>query len=479
MAPGDSAPGGPGKEDRPEYNVYRAGAKSRGRRGDRESARSGDGGDPSRREQPPGEGPGYTVYRSRRGLKRPGSLAGAGAGLKGLGDRFRRGEPGDRPPRAPGDPLEPGERPRWHRILRWAAIAAGCWVLLSAVLFVVSAQIQKGKLNDDAKALLGGSPFLLADGQTILVIGTDARPEGSNEAGAETDPECIDAAAAGDPAPSGCEPVRADTLMLVHAGAGKFNKVSIPRDTLASIPGHDPQKINAAYAFGGAALQIETVENFLGIDVNHVVILDFEGFGDFIDAIGGVTVNLPNRVKSYINGGSKNGGVTLKLDRGENHLDGTKALALARTRQNLRDPSEDDTDRAKRQQLILAGIKNQLTSPWRIPANFIRGPWIGWNAPKAMVSDMGGWILPQVALSAAIAGDSGTKILTPAGQTAAGELIVSTGQCRRAVKHLLGGQGEEPPACSPAEAPAPVVAEAPVAVDPTVVPETPIDPVVP
>ncbi len=82
--------------------------------------------------------------------------------------------------------------------------------------------------------------------------------------------------------------------MVVHAGGGSFNKISIPRDTLASIPGEGDQRINAAYAFGGAALQIKTVEDFLGIDINHVVILDFEGFADFIDSIGGVTVNLPD-----------------------------------------------------------------------------------------------------------------------------------------------------------------------------------------
>ena len=71
--------------------------------------------------------------------------------------------------------------------------------------------------------------------------------------------------------------------MLVRAGGGAFEKLSIPRDTFAAIPGAASQKINAAYAFGGAALQIETVEDFLGIDIDHVVILDFEGFADFID----------------------------------------------------------------------------------------------------------------------------------------------------------------------------------------------------
>ena len=183
--------------------------------------------------------------------------------------------------------------------------------------------------------------------------------------------------------------------MVVHAGGGSFDKVSIPRDTLASIPGQGDQRINAAYAFGGAALQIKTVEDFLGIDINHVVILDFEGFADFIDSIGGVTVSLPEKIKSKINGGSTNGGVTLKLDRGENHLDGDQALALARTRENLAHTRGRGLQRHRPRPDPAAhpeGIKSQLTSPWRAPINFIKGPWIGWNAPKAMVSDMGGFV---------------------------------------------------------------------------------------
>jgi LCP family protein required for cell wall assembly len=431
MAPGDSE-----RPDRPEYNVYRAGSKSRGR-GRRAEPKPTER-SPDRGGDAPSEGPGYTVYKARRGFKRSGGGPSLRERLSGRGG---------------GSSRAPGEKPTWRKVARWVLIGAAVWILISFIAFAVSAQIQKSKLNDDAAAELGGFPLLLLDGQNILVIGTDARPEGSNEAGAETKPKCLDAAAHGDPPPSDCLPSRADTLMVVHAGGGSFSKISIPRDTLASIPGEGDQRINAAYAFGGAALQIRTVEDFLGIDINHVVILDFEGFADFIDSIGGVTVSLPQKIKSKINGGSTNGGVTLKLDRGENHLDGQQALALARTRENLAHTDEaaayNDTDRARTQQLILQGIKSQLTSPWRFPINFIKGPWIAWNAPKAMVSDMGGFVLPQVALSAAIGGDSGTKILNPSGASADGALIIPEKQCRNAVRHLLGEGGEKPPQCSP------------------------------
>jgi LCP family protein required for cell wall assembly len=239
--------------------------------------------------------------------------------------------------------------------------------------------------------------------------------------------------------------------MLIRAGGGSFEKLSIPRDALAEIPGAGPQKINSAYVRGGAALQIETVENFLGIEVDHVMLLDFEGFADFIDAIGGVEVDVRNRLKAKIDGGSGQGGITLKLERGEHELDGDQALAYARARNNLWDPSESDLVRAQRQQEVLAAIKGRLTSPWRAPINFIRGPWIAWNAPKAMVTDMGALTLPQLAMALAIGGEAKTTILgRNAEATAAGNLVIPQEDCRKALRRLLGEPPDEDPPCSPA-----------------------------
>lgn len=438
------APGDPERPERPDYNVYRGGSggRGRGRRAEQpkadaeapltpEDASEGD-------DAGSKAGSGYTVYKARRRFSRP-----SGDAIDKVRERFRRGGSGD------GRPLDPSERPLWKRVLKWAAIAAGGWLLLSLLLFVVSAQIQSAKLNDDAAAELGGFPLLVASGQTILVMGTDSRPEGSDEAGAETNPTCLDASAQGDPPPPSCLPSRADTLMLIRAGGGAFEKLSIPRDTFAAIPGEENQKINGAYAFGGAQLQIETIEEFLGIDINHVVILDFEGFADFIDSLGGVQVALREPVKSLISGGASNGGVTLKLERGQNDLDGQQALALARTRENLKDPREGDPERAQRQQLILAGIQDRLTSLTRIPYNFLHAPWIAWNAPRAMVSDMGGLTLPQLAIAAGIGGNSPTQILKPSGTTDGGALVVDQAECRKAVERFLGEPGPRQPACSP------------------------------
>ncbi len=116
--------------------------------------------------------------------------------------------------------------------------------------------------------------------------------------------------------------------MVLRAGGGAFEKLSIPRDTLAAIPGFGNDKINSAYAFGGAELQIETVEDFLGIDINHIAIVDFAGFEDLIDSVGGVKVDLDRQVCNEISGGA----FRIDLGPGEETLSGEKALALARTR---------------------------------------------------------------------------------------------------------------------------------------------------
>ena len=117
--------------------------------------------------------------------------------------------------------------------------------------------------------------------------------------------------------------------MLLRAGGGDFRKLSIPRDTLAQIPGQPENKINSAYATGGARLTVRTIENFLGINVDQVAIIDFDGFRKFIDSIGGVDVQRPTDVCSNVSGT-----FILQLRKGEHTLNGDEAITLARTREN-------------------------------------------------------------------------------------------------------------------------------------------------
>ena len=403
----------------------------------------------------PPERPDYKVYRSRPGLlsrlRTP--------DLAKLRERVgRKGPSGDG-----GERRAPKERPLWRRILKWVGIAALAWIVISFLAFEISSQIQKGKLIDMGSTL-HGNPFLAVSPQTILVIGTDIRSgqfAGSTQAESKS---CLGEVESGKSNGKHCKhgPYRSDTLMLIRAGGGDFRKLSIPRDALANIPGHPENKINSAYAAGGAKLSVRTVEKFLGINVDQVAIVDFDGFRKFIDTIGGINVDVPIDICSTVSGGAFN----LQLEKGEHTLDGFEAITLARTRENnlsassappgvkvqkfcQSPPPITDINRVQFQQLILNGIRSRLTSPLRIPYNFIKGPFIAWNAPKVMVSSMGALTMPQLVFAAGIGFSGGSDVLKPTSTTAAGNLVIPQSECQRAVKKFLGGSPPHAPACSP------------------------------
>jgi LCP family protein required for cell wall assembly len=403
-------------------------------------------------EQRPSGPPEYKVYRARKGFlsrfRKP--------DLSGLRERGRKvpklPRRRDRPDRG-RDSRPP--RLGLRRALKWVGIAAAGWILLSFLAFAVSAQLQAFKLSGDAKSTLHGNPLLLPSAQTILVLGTDARPPDTKEPGAAPSQKCFDQQAHGDAPHDGCSvgQFRADTLMLIRAGGGAFRKLSIPRDSYAEIPGQSPQKINGAYAYGGAGAEVEAIEQFLDIEVDHVAIVDFTGFEALIDAVGGVKVDVPHKLCADISGGAGGGqgGFSLRLGKGENTLDGEKALIYSRIREPSPCPGPgrsaytlgyEDFDREAAQQAVIAGIKDRLTDPLRLPYNFVKGPIIGWDAPKAFVSDMGFLTMPQLILAAAIGGDSKADVLCAHGECPpgpGGSLEVPDSARRRAVNRLLNG----------------------------------------
>jgi LCP family protein required for cell wall assembly len=252
---------------------------------------------------------------------------------------------------------------------------------------------------------LSSGPNMITGTDTVLVIGTDQRPPGSKEPGAF---------AGG---------VRSDTLMLWRIGGGVSRRLSIPRDTLAAIPGHGESKINAAYAYGGPALTIRTVEQLTGVKINHVIIVNLANFPKFIDAIGGIDVTT-GRICSNISGGVKNGGFSLFLRPGSHHLTGIQALTLARTRHNACDAAANDLTREAYQQKILNGIKGRLLSPSIFP----RLPWAAWDAPQAVRTDMGGLTLIGLFIASEIGGSAPVTILKPSGGEylpGAGDVLVT------------------------------------------------------
>ncbi|MEA2154756.1 MAG: hypothetical protein QOE11_896 [Solirubrobacteraceae bacterium] len=348
-------------------------------------------------EDKPGAKPEYRVYRSRKPLlaRRGGGdelarLRGAAAGGGGSG-RTRR-------------PLTAG------RVVRWLLLAILGWILLSAVVFLVSAQIQQGNISDAANASLGGAGYPLWSANNILVLGSDQRTKKTREPGAQTGVG------------------RSDSIMLMRVGGGANSRLSIARDTVVDIPGAGRQKINAAFAIGGTALAVKTVEAYTGVDVNHVVVVSFEDFPALIDAMGGITYQ-GGCVVSRINGGFRNGGYTLRLKAGKSHIDCRQSLALARTRHNDCAKNESDLTRAHRQQKVIAAMRRRLLSPGAL----LRLPFISWRVPSALRSDMSGPTLLGLFAALSVAGSTHNQVLgTFNGQ-------VSEARKRAAVSRFLAG----------------------------------------
>jgi LCP family protein required for cell wall assembly len=339
---------------------------------------------------------------------------------------YRAGDDGGRRGRGrrgPGLPGLPGRRVARAGgtitagiVFKWLLKAALAWTAISLVAFFVSATIHQTGSGGNALGGGGVPPFAATN---ILVLGSDARPKGSKEPGAG----------------GGGGASRSDSMLLLRVGGGVNTRLSIPRDTVVDIPGHGRNKINAAYAFGGAELAVQTVEQFLGVDINHLIEVNFDNFPDLIDAMGGVNYT-GGCVVSRINGGFKNGGYTLRLKNGTTRISGKQALALARTRKNECNRREDDFTRARRQQKLLSAMKSRVLSPW----GFIRGPFIGWNVPKAIKSDMSAPTLLGVFGALATSGNATPKVLKTTPVTlpdGSFGLSVSDGQRVAAVRRFL------------------------------------------
>ena len=175
--------------------------------------------------------------------------------------------------------------------------------------------------------------------QNILIIGSDAR--------------------------SGLAGARSDVIVLMHVAGNRktVNLVHFPRDLYVPIPGRGKDKINAAFAYGGAPLLVQTLQDLVGVPVDHVAIVDFEGFKRMTDAVGGVNV--------YVEESSSGGGHT--FTKGFQQMGGAEALAFVRERKSL---SEGDISRGRRQQAFIKALmlkslsKDVLANPVRL-AQFV------------------------------------------------------------------------------------------------------------
>jgi len=234
-------------------------------------------------------------------------------------------------------------RPRWGRITFVAVLLLGllfgCGVLVS---WLWVRGVDSDLNREDAFSALEGRPPKLVDGAlNILLLGTDSRDPGvSGEAGGAW---------------------RTDTIVIVHIPAShdRAYLVSIPRDLWVYIPtspdgqnGDTMAKINAAYAWGGMPLAVETVEDFTGVHIDHVALIDFGGFVKVTDAVGGVEMTVDQAITSIHP-------PYRTFEAGTRNFTGEEALDYVRQRYQFPD---GDFARMRNQHMFLKALLDKAVS---------------------------------------------------------------------------------------------------------------------
>jgi LCP family protein required for cell wall assembly len=262
-------------------------------------------------------------------------------------------QPDDGAPRYPGPgPAAPERRPRWGRrigiLLVILLLALLAWGVASYLAVRKGVEKANARLPEEARVNLKHQDSLLLSTPTnILVLGTDHAKTAARE-----------------------DANRSDSIMLIRTDPDRHRVwyLSIPRDLRVPIPGYGEGKVNAAMQLGGPALAIRTVEAATNeaLPVNHVLVADFAQFEDTVNALGGITVDVPAPILSRF-------GCPFDVARcqtwkgyrfakGVQHMNGRRALIYSRVRKNELDPRDSDFTRTERQQQVLQAVLRKMTS---------------------------------------------------------------------------------------------------------------------
>jgi LCP family protein required for cell wall assembly len=262
-------------------------------------------------------------------------------------------------------------------------------------------------------------------GTTWLLVGSDSRQNLTPEQQAEL-------ATGGDLGDG-----RTDTILLVHVpGLGSDvppTMVSIPRDSYVPIPGHGEDKINAAFALGGAPLLAQTVEQATGLRLDHYAEIGFDGFAVMVDAVGGVTMCPPEPISDPLAG--------IDLPAGCQELDGRSALGYVRTRATAR----ADLDRMTNQRQFMSTLVHRAASPG-VLLNPLRWYPMARAASGAVTVDTGAHVWDLVRLAWALHGTVATTTV-PIGEftgSDSGSVVVWDADASKRLFEALATDGAIP-----------------------------------
>jgi LCP family protein required for cell wall assembly len=298
-------------------------------------------------------------------------------------DDFRR------PPAGEGYPPPPSRRPR--RRPRWGRrILIGFLVLLLLIaggLVWMDFSLNRVAAIEDYP----GRPAEAA-GTNWLIVGSDSR-EGLTQ-------EQKDELSTGD---AGGQ--RTDTIMVAHIPDNDTppTLLSLPRDSNVEIPGHGTNKINAAFAFGGAPLLVKTVEGATGLRIEHYAEISFGGFANIVDDVGGVEMDIPEEMHDTVTG--------VTIPAGHQTLNGAQALGFVRMRHSGATP-RSDLDRVVNQRKFIGALAGEIATAGTLLNPFTLFPVIG-SVKDALTVDDGDHLWNLASLGFAMHGISdGSTVAT-------------------------------------------------------------------
>jgi LCP family protein required for cell wall assembly len=227
------------------------------------------------------------------------------------------------------------ERPRWKVALGWTA-----WSLFVVFSLAAGTFLGWAKGSPIMEIVLPQKPPEVVFGRndiTLLLLGTDE-----------------------DRAPGGRtierEAARSDMIMVarLHFLDKKITGITIPRDTLARVPGKGTHRINAFHSIGGADLAKDAVEGLIGVKIDRVVVVNYRVFQEMVDLVGGVDIDVDKRLRYE----DERGDLHIDIEPGFQHMDGETAMEYVRYRR------DSDFNRQERQRSFLVAFKDQALREW-------------------------------------------------------------------------------------------------------------------
>ena len=242
-----------------------------------------------------------------------------------------------------------------------------------------------------------------------------------------------------------------DSIMILRTDPSRHRLVylSIPRDLRVPIPGYGEDRINSAFPRGGAALAIRTIENLTGLEVNHVMIVDFSSFKSLIDNIGGVDINVPapilsNKFDCPYSASRCAHWQGYRFHKGTQHMNGQRALIYSRIRENQLNPADSDITRGLRQQAVMRAVMAKLLSFGTV----FKLPFDGDSLLKPLTTDLSAWQFIQLGWVLKRAGQSNAlhcRLGGTATSIGGASVIVGDEQNLSVVQMVTGRAAPQPP----------------------------------